>query len=220
MMMVNSFWSVPSISYSFVASSSSIMATCALPTGSQAGDIAVLVGVGYKNSSLTIPGDAYPAGWTKVATFTGTTTAGSNAAGRISVSAKILDASDIAAGSITSSFSGVTGMAYSMVAFRPTRPVTTLAWSPWLGTLDAADPAPQAVNVAGPLPTIVLGYVWDGNTGTAAITSAPAFDGVTGDSTSRRIGYKINNGSPADHTIDCGDMGNFNGLASGWIRAA
>jgi hypothetical protein len=209
------------VSYSFVASAITSTSTCALPTGSQAGDIAVLFGLGIKNSSTPIPDDSYPAGWFDVATATGSGLGG-NTAARMRVSAKILDASDITAGSVTAAMANATSIAYGMLAFRPSRAVATLSKSTWSGEVTAGDPASQTVasgSVTGAV--LVFGFTWDGDNGAPAFSTAtPAFDGTVSPSSSRLVGYSIHNSSPVDHTIDSADNGRYNGLMSGWLQAA
>jgi hypothetical protein len=66
---------------------------------------------------------------------------------------------------------------------------------------------------------IVIGETWS-NTGTTAFsTASPAFDGDIAAAATFRVGYKVYNSSPVDHTIDMNDIGT-NTLTSGMIQVS
>lgn len=125
--------------------------------------------------------------------------------------------------SVTFSTADGTGDGNSAV-FRPSRAISSVVFSPspWNSQTTASDPTAQSVLASGvAVPLVVLGFAAIAG-GTAAFsTASPAFDATDLNSDSDSIlGYKIYNSAPADHSIDMADLGDFNGLASGYLRVS
>lgn len=203
----------------FVASSTSTTHTVPLPTGVQSGDVVVLFAfVMSAVSNSTIPTDGLPTGFTEVANVTGVM---NGQGARLKVSAKVLAAADVTAGSVDAAISAADVNSYGMLAFRPSGAVSVLSPSTWSGQLTSGDPTAQTVPAsAAAAPVIVFGWVYMGNNAPAFSTETPAFDETIAISSSRIFAYKIYNTSPADHTVDCIDSSNYNGLASGYLELA
>jgi hypothetical protein len=106
-----------------------------------------------------------------------------------------------------------------MLTFRPDTAINDVTISTWNAESTAADPASQTVTASGqPVPLIVFGAAGAIQTGAAFSTASPAFDNTIIANSRLRVGYKIYNASPANHTIDMNDLGSDNSLASGFIR--
>lgn len=199
-------------SLTFVASATSSGSTITVPGTALAGDIAILIDgtTGFKT-----PTNVVPSGWTGIGSLYSVT--GKNGAA-IRVSRKILVSGDIGA--------NVTGMhevseAKTMIVLRPNATINTVT----LGTINnegtAGNPSSQTVSASGqPTPLVVIGAACT-ESGTAAFsTASPAFDAELAPSVDSKVGYKIYNSSPADHSIDMADLGNGQVLVSFYLRVS
>ena len=198
---------------SFVASAESASSAITIPATAQVGDLAVLFDYAWVNPGPAT--DVTPSGWTNIA--------GNAAASfyRYRVTYKI-----VALGEPGSSVTGMAGTQNDkvMLVFRDSGgPILSVTPSTWNAPAPVnTDPGSQSVLASGGnVPLIVLGMAAI-DAGTAAFsTASPAFDGTAANSQSDILaGYKLYDNSPADHTIDMGDLGSGNSLASGWLALA
>lgn len=198
-----------SVSLAFFASALSTASTITWPASVAAGDIAVIVDCA-RNTLATNPGAVTPSGFTNMVNNIGIGNS------RYMVSRKLL------LGSETGALTGMNGTAANdkvLLVFRGG--ATALSSSTWNQEGTTGDPASQSVLASGGVaPLVVVGAAF-AQTGSAVFsTASPAFDAtVINGSTDLRVGYKIYNSAPADHTIDMADLGT-NFLASGWLEAA
>lgn len=98
---------------------------------------------------------------------------------------------------------------------------SSLAHSTWNKQHTTGNPTSQSVVASGGnAPLIVFGAAASNDAAPAFSTASPAFDeqftvGVM------RVGYKVYNSSPADHTIDTNETGStYDELVSGYLEAA
>jgi hypothetical protein len=205
---------VASVSFSDSITSGTTDGQIGFPALAEPGDLAVAF---FYASVITgsLP-DVIPAGWTGLAGVSRTVSATTR---RSRHCCKILTAEDISAGSIT----GITGSteAKVMLTFRPDTAINDVTVSTWNAESTAADPASQTVTASGQsAPLIVFGVACAVQTGAAFSTASPAFDATVIANSRNRVGYKVYNASPANHTIDMNDLGSDNSLASGFIRVS
>lgn len=104
--------------------------------------------------------------------------------------------------------------------FRPNIPaaVTLVDWD---SEQTSGNPASQTITISGQKPAvIVLGSAFCSSGSGVFSTESPAFDGTTsvGSGGAMKVGYKVYNASPANHTIDMADLGTRNILMGGAIR--
>lgn len=184
---------------SFVNGAAGFATTRTMPTGANTGDFVI-----HYDYPATGAGASTPSGWTTILS-----------ASSIRIIGRIIGASE----------PGVTGSSSGhkvIQAFRSTRPILDWSFSTWNFQTTSGDPTAQIVS-APPVGSIVFGYYIDADGGTSAFgTASPAFDGDNHDTVDGGYGasgYKIYNpgSSPASHTIDIGDRGGQNYLASGYI---
>lgn len=202
------------------AANGSASDTCSLPTGSAIGDLAVLFDMA-KNDSTTIPTEVTPSGWTQALASTGLSQGAISGSMRQVVSYKVLTNADITAGSVT----GMTAndRVKRMLAFIPDASITTVTPGSWNQELTSGDPASQTVTASGQqTPLVVFGMIFDNNAAPAFSTESPAFDatGTVTDGCGIRVGYKVYNSSPSNHSVDMNDEGGGNALVSGYLRVA
>lgn len=189
-------------------------ATCTIPAAGQTGDIAIFFDGVTNTSAIT---KVIPAGWTELAYAA--TASGFNRVA-LACSYKVLAGGEAG--------TSITGMSHDqenkwILVFRPDATITTVTPSTWSIQTTTGNPTSQTVSASGqPTPLLVLGVCHTESAVTFS-TASPAFDaefvnnGALG--RSMRVGYKIYNSSPADHSIDMNDFSN-NNLASGYIRVA
>lgn len=208
----------PVLTMSLVAQSVSETTAISWPAGIQAGDLAILMQyAGDTYSNVIIPGGSSIA-YQSIAGGGGTDDCA------MSLSGKVCD------GTETGSFNGInastdtTGKA--ILVFRGDAATNFFAVAPFTMVGIAGDPTAQVVNAQDYLPVIiVLAIAGSQAAGIAAdFTSAsPAFDGVVysaaGGTRVAAFGFKIYDvgETPVAHTIDSGDLGSSNGLATGLI---
>lgn len=200
--------STPQLVVVFLASATSATHQIVIPATARAGDFAVLVDLG---SSIGEPTNVVPTNWTQIQTE------GDGSTTRITTSGKILVAGD--AGST------ITGINASddqkvMLVFRGAQPFNTFTPSTWNEQVTGGNPSQQTVSAAGvATPVLVIGAAGEADDGPVAFSVAtPAFDALVDvGAPDLRVGYKIYNGGPADHSIDMADIGNGNALVSGYV---
>lgn len=150
----------------------------AMPAGTQAGDVAFAIGL---TNDGTPPG--VPSGWDHVASGAG-----------IQVVKKVLGAGEP---DIVWTINWV-----MVVVVRPDEEATQIDVADVSVSTSGESPSNQAVAASSrPTPNIVVGIVAkDSFTGTLSVGSSPAFDAtIAAPSLTITVGYKIYNGSPADH---------------------
>ena len=193
-----------------VLSASSTTSTIVIPAAAAIGDLAVLFD--YAEGS-GLPTDVVPTNWTGLVTATVDNF-------RIRCSRKVLVGGD--PGATITGMNGSVGNDKVMLVFRPSSAIATVTPSTWLAEVTLGNPASQAISASGQaVPIIVFGCAAI-NGGTAAFsTASPAFDAEVAKAQADIIaGYKIYNSGPANHTIDMNDLGDSNGLASGYLIVA
>jgi len=205
---------VTSISFSDSITSGTTDGQIGFPALAEPGDLAVAFFYASVNTG-SIP-DVIPAGWDALA---GTVRSPFGSTIRARHCYKMLTTGDISAGSIT----GITGSteAKVMLTFRPNGFVSNIVASTWNAVTEGGDPASQSVTASGqPVPLIVFGVACATPGPAAFSTASPAFDATIIANDRNRVGYKVYNSSPANHTIDMNDLGADNSLASGFIRVS
>ena len=196
----------------FVNSAVSNAATITIPADAAAGDLAVLFD--YSTHGGATITDVTPTNWSSDPSMMGTQTGG-----RIRVSYKILVGGDPG-----SSVTGLNDTNYNkvMFIFRGDVAITSVTIGSWHATVTGTDPVSQSVTASGQAtPLVVLGGTGsEGNTA-AFTTASPAFDATVATADNNLLGgYKIYNSSPADHTVDSGDLTTNDGLCSGYLIAS
>lgn len=198
----------------FVASATGTGTTVTVPGSAAAGDIALI----FDSCGAFVPvTKVVPSGWTEIKDAVSV-----GGDGRQVVSLKRLVAADLGA-----SITGMTGepgyREKIMLVFRPVGKLYRVSVPTWSAENTNGNPSSQTVLAAGVVcPLIVFGLVTTLNSTTVPFsTASPAFDAevyLSGGSNALRVGYKVYNSAPADHTIDMDDLGNGNALLSGLIR--
>lgn len=194
--------------------------TITIPSTAQRGNLAVLIDMAFTSSA--VPTQVVPSGWSQITVPNNTYNVAGHGS-RLTVSRKILEQGD-AGTSITGQNGGNTNNK-CMFVFRGNGLIASATPSTWNGTSETGNPSSQTASASGGnAPLVVIGLVgeYDGSTanGTPTFsTESPSFDATQIVNSSRLVaGYKIYNSSPADHTIDMGDTGFPNVMASGWIE--
>lgn len=201
---------------SFVTSAISTGDTITVPASAAAGDILVLFD--YAWNSSPVPTEVRPSGW-NLATPSFSQDAGSNDA------RAVISYVECGAGVPGTNVTGMTGTQIEkiMLVFRPDNPVSAITPGGWSGDMISTNPAVQVVTASGQaVPLIVFGFAACRASTASFAVASPAFDATVSEtSTNDAIaGYKIYNSSPADHSVDMGDLGNANALASGYLRVS
>lgn len=199
----------------FVASATGTGTTVTVPGSAAAGDLAFI----FDSSGIPAgtPTKVVPSGFAELATaLNGTSEA------RQVISWKRLVAADL--GAAITGMDGTAGYREKiMLVFRPVGGFYRAVAPTWGAENTNNNPTAQVVSAAGVVcPLIVFGAVTCISTKTIPFsTASPAFDAevyLDGGTTALRVGYKVYNSAPADHTIDMNDLGNGNALFSGLIR--
>lgn len=142
--------------------------------------------------AVGLPGGGTPSGWTLAATVSGT-----GGEGRIYV--KKLVGGDI--GATVTGLSAGTIRRQTISVYRPDEAFDTISFGSGGGFSGTTDPPDQTV-VASSQPTPVLVYAGNGTSAAVDMTSSPGFDAtINNPGTRLRVGRKIYNTSPANHTI-------------------
>ena len=175
----------------------------------QAGDIAYLFDTAANNSGS--PTLVTPSGFTSIVSESWATFWASG------ISRRICDGSET--GSITG-MDGTNSENKVLLVFRGTHPVASVTNSTPTTQGTTGNPTSQNINASGQVtPLIVFGMVYAGSASVAFATETPSFDATVTDALNRlRVGYKIYNASPANHTIDQADQGSANYLAGFYSR--
>jgi hypothetical protein len=207
MFLINPFLGFGLSSLAFVASATSSSDTIVIPASSQTGDLAILCDWGWSNSHPQV----IPAGWTNFIT--------QNLAGglRGDISYKVLVGADPGA---TITGGNATNDSKIMLVFRPNATITTITPADMATSMSGVDPTAQVILAsAGIAPLVVLGFGgWSSGALPSFTTESPALTNVTVNDL--RVGYKIYDSAPQDHTVDIGDSGNTNWLASCYVAVA
>lgn len=199
---------------SFVASAQGNAASITIPATARGGDIAVLFD--YSANSGAPVTFATPSGFTTIAT---SAEAGTFIVGIASF--KILSNTDP-----STSVTGMTNDFRSkvMMVFRPVGRISGISVPTWSAETTSGNPSSQSVLASGlRAPALVFGMAGSNVNTIPFSTASPAFDDeifqlLVSTSGGMRVGYKIYNSAPADHTVDMNDLGNDNTLVSGLIR--
>lgn len=178
------------------------------------GDLAVLFDYTYHGASA--PAVGVPSGWTSIITQSSTP----DDIIRAAVSYQVLTGLGSVTG-IDSTQGAGHGGNKCMLVFHPDAPITSVVASTWNSQAAIGDPGSQSVNASGiQTPIVVFGVAAAASATLSAFsTASPAFDSVVANADADMItGYKLYNSGPANHTIDIGDNGFTNWLASGYLR--
>ena len=131
------------------------------------------------------------------------------------ISYKIADNSD--ANRIVSTLDGTATEGSGLFVFRPSSPISSIEILGLNEVQTDGDPSSQTLNISSEInPLIVIG-AFGQQTSTSA-TFTPTQDGELSILTSNRFRYKIYNTSPSNVTVDEGDGGLSNYLASFYIK--
>jgi hypothetical protein len=190
-----------------------------VPAAAQAGDLAVFFDSAAHDT--TIPTAVTPTGFTNVVN----TSLDPGRGYRSMISYKVLNGSEVTITGMAAQ-AGSNGVSLkTILIFRKANGIVSVVSSTFNGEMTAGNPALQTVSASGQTaPLIVFGLCGHatGSTPTAFTTASPAFDDESfthgAFNLQRRIGYKIYNASPENHSIDCGDNGSLNMLQSGYLR--
>lgn len=195
-------------SISYVGTAESGSSSITIPVAAQEGDIAVLYEYASGGAG-SLPSLVTPSGWVnRTNDVIGTQ--------RAAVFTKALVGGD--PGASIAGTSGSDDNKKMMVVFRPNGPITLATYSTFTSEFTNLNPSAQVISAAGQsAPLIVLGGC--GVIGSPVFgTLSPAFDAQIVPSHDRlRIGYKLYDSSPADHSIDMNDLGSSNSLWGGYI---
>jgi len=150
-----------------------------------------------------------PSGWTAITDYQ------SFFNDRYQIHYKLLTSSD--PNTVVSGLDGFTGDRKVMLVFSGN--IRNITVSSVSSEINAGDPSSKTTLAgSGTAPLIVLGNVTDGDFSSTPTfsTESPAFDDEVG--AALRVGYKIYNSSPADHTIDQTDLGSANWISIFYIE--
>lgn len=187
----------------------------------QAGDIAVWVDIAYQTSGGP-PAAAVPTGFTQIAS----TTVGGASDNRMISAIKLCNGTE-SGSSLTGMNATAAGQAVrQVVTFRGDVAVTAINVQDVASQSTDADPTAQVVSaLGGTTPLLILGfYTGFATVGTRSMT--PAKDGERqltgtggGSAGDSWIAWKFYNvgSTPADVTVDMGDVGSDNGLHSCYV---
>jgi hypothetical protein len=189
----------------FVASATTTTDSITIPASAAVGDLAVHI---MRADTLVSGGD--PSGFTLI-----DGQASANAAHGANY--KILVGGDPGS-TLTGLLNGTTEDSILLVFRGFTGTATPNTWT-WPAP-NNNNPSVQTVTASGETDPLIVFGSCGANTGPAVfVTASPAFDGEVVTSSGRlRVGYKIYNTSPANHSIDQNDLGNGNTLGSGFIK--
>lgn len=186
-----------------------------IPATVQDGDAAVWLSMGEGTGGASNPS---PSGWTQLAIA-------SNDTCRIKAWTRILTAS--LAGTVVTGVQGLTSGtddANVILVFRGNVPITSITSSTWLAQVSSSSPSNQVIPASGQAtPLVAVASCSEPGAEVSFTTTSPAFDALIGSAESpsdniMQAGYKVYNSSPANHTVGMDDLGNLNGMMSGWLR--
>jgi hypothetical protein len=205
----------PATAFTFFNSSSSTgSSTVVLPTGIQAGDVIVLLD--SKGSVFTSPALVVPAGFTQIATVTGTD---GSIGLRNTMSFKIADGSE--GGATITGMAGNVTPQMLVVVFRPDRRVLAIALGDVETVFDNGNPASRVISASAGTPPLILVAGYNAAAAIDPRTFTPAKDGEAANATTQYIAWKFYNkgSSPADHTIDMDDESSSNCMITAYLQA-
>lgn len=187
-----------------------------LPATVENGDLGILIDFA---AGSPVPTEVTPTGWTNIKSVLG----GYASAHRGMISYKILTAAE-ASTSVTG-MNGNLENGKSLLVFASPGLTAVTPSSTVNLTMITGNPGSQTVlaGTSGTAPLVVIGICAEYTSLRAFSTASPAFDAeVTNnvDTYYIRVGYKIYNTSPADHTVDMNDHGNNNFLGSFYLEGA
>lgn len=201
----------PVTELTFVDSAVSTGTTITIPAGAEEGDIAFLADFQVTGSGPTL---VTPTNWTNIVDT-------ASAFSLLATSYRRLPSG--AGGTNVTGMSADGGelISKAMLVFRPNSLASAITPASLNEETTGGNPASQSVTASGQaVPLIVLGILAAENTTNPAFsTASPAFDDTV-PSNDLRIGYKIYNSSPADHTIDMADLSTGNFLQSCYVRVS
>lgn len=176
----------------------------------QAGDLLIFFEYARMTTAVD-PGYSIPSGFRSMVT-------NFIVASRCTISGKVADGSE--GGTVLSAMNGNGSNGHVLLVFRGSVPIIAFTTHDTASEGTTGNPAAQVVNASlGTPPLIVLAS----SSGIVAHTTSwsPAADAIF-DSGSDNLmaGYKIYNSSPADVTVDMGDLGNANQLLSCYVQLA
>lgn len=183
--------------------------TVALPTGTQAGDLILVVGFRLAEIDGLV---STPTGYTSLqAQPSGDTFA-------YKISYKIATDSST---TLTVPNSGVTSNGTFVITYRPSSPISSVTLESWNGSYSSNSPGTKTATcagVAGPL-IVLIPSAADGSS--YGFTDTPALDDKHGKNLSGwygRVGYKLYNDTPAsNHTGLMGDEGSWNFMGACYV---
>lgn len=198
----------------FVASRTATSgASIAFPTGSQAGDLCILIDTPRNNTSSTPSSvDLTGSGWTQIGTDE-TGAGGVSPGTRTKDWYKILTSGDISTGSVTG-MTGTNDDTKLIFSFRPDNPIAGVTAVSVQSAYTGSNPTLQTIT-----PTFapaVLMALMRGSATLGGENGTLTTDGtlVTTSSTSCQAYYLVQNGSVTSKTVDFGDVGTWNLLQS------
>jgi hypothetical protein len=200
----------------FNSSSSSGVPTITLPTGIQPSDVIVLLD--SRVSFGTVPTNVVPAGFTQIATVSGTD---SLTAVRNTMTFKIAGGGEGGA-TITGMSSDLAGEMLAVV-FRPNGRVTSITLGDVETQFSNNNPTAHTLGASAGTPPLILvaGYSSSGDIDPRSFS--PAKDGEAANGTlGQYIAWKFygQGSSPADHSVDMDDEGSSNCIISAYLQAA
>ncbi len=184
------------LTLSFLSSATSTSSTIAWPGSLLAGDEAYLFD--FARNTTGDPTEVIPSGFTQIP---------SGAAGqllRLTISKKILTGSE--SGNITGQ-NGTSGNNKTLVIVRGSRAIAGSTESTATYDLNINNPSSQVIAGSGGVaPLIEFGIACSSASTALFSTASPAFDAEISNAR-LRVGYKLYDSAPADHTIDMHDQG-------------
>jgi hypothetical protein len=176
-------------------------------------DVGVLIDFAAQNTT-GVPPAVVPSGFTQIQTSTLTTP---NCRGIAAY--KVFNGSE--SGSTLTGLTSDTRMTKTLLVFRPNGVITSVTASTWTGSIDVGDPSSQLISASGQaVPLIRIAGASSNVTTNPTLTGT--FDGTVtqGTGSGRQVvGYKIQNSSPSNNTVDMNDVGT-NYLVAGWLSFA
>lgn len=205
-------------SVTFQASAVVNAETITVPAGVIAGDLIVLHDNAINSGGGSSPSDSVvPDGFTSVVDQG----AHPSASVRQIVSYKIADGSE--AGTSLTGMVGTFSSGKTLAVFRGNNPISSVNASTPNEQITSGNPTAQSVLASGGTPPlIVFGfYGTEGNiSGTTGLMSPTQDGSIISPDNHCRFLWKVYNSSPADVTVDIGDVGNNNSMSSFFLAVS
>lgn len=192
------------LTYITVATGSSSLT---IPATTQSGDILVLFSKAINTTGE--PTTVVPAGFTQVSL-------GYNDVRKHIISYKIATGSD--ANSSVTAMTGTSSSGCCLFVVRPTGGATSAEIYGVQQEQTDGDPSAQTITLSGQTEPVLVIVAYGQQTATS-VSATPALDGFTSILTSNRLSYKIYNSGHSNITVDEGDGGVSNYLASFYMKA-